>query len=230
MNPWLRSPIPTNTLSTSRGCSHHCCGTARPQAHAAILPAGTHCDPARQHLPQGRAAAACAGSSFPWERAARAARSLPPPLAAPRRAARLAPGPRVSQNHTQHMCPEQPHRWLYLLHGAWGASKWRLPCGTKEEPLPQRPPGWSRFSPASQQRATGPGRQRHGQPAGQAASGQGTRQPLVLRGRPATEKPAHLGLRCGWVLGGWRETACAFPGLCAPRCAPARAAACLHAR
>lgn len=43
--------------------------------------------------------------------------------------------------------------------------------------------------------------QPRGQLAGRAASGPGARQPLLLCGRPATEKTAHLGWRCELALG-----------------------------
>lgn len=100
------------------------------------------------------------------------------------------------------------------------------PVAQRGNLFPLRPPGSSRFPPVSPQTAAGPGRvQPRGQPAGQAASSPGTRQP------PAAQQEENLftlgqGVRGCWGPGGDRlclpRTVCA--SLCTSQgsCLPSR--------
>lgn len=226
------SPFPTNTPSTNHQWSCHRRSTA---PHP-----GTRRDPARhRHLPQGRAAAACAGSSFPWEQAATGC-AFPP----------TALGSAAVGGTAGAEAPRVPLRWgasglepcaanapgaalsavVYTVKRTGGPGKRRLPRSTKGQPLPQSPLGPSHFPPASQQTAPGRGRvQPCRQAAGQVASGPGAQQPLLSCGCSATGKSTHLGWRCERALGARGRAAAPSRVLRAPCCTTAGAAARLHA-
>lgn len=216
------SPIPTNTPRANHHRSCHCRSTAR-------LPGDT-----LRSRPPSAPSAGKGRSCLCWKLNSRgsgrprAARSLPPPLAASRREARLA---RAGCSPAQQMRPEQPCQRL-----ARGARQLRVspaarrgnffPGGLPVQAVSLLPP--SKRPPAEAGRSLAgsrPGRQ----PARRAASGPGARQPLLSRGRAATEKSAHLGSRCERARGAGGRAAASSLVLRAPRCTRAEAAACLHA-